>query len=320
MKLLNINEESIKIYRAFKGFDEVEESDDFDDYYDFDMTETLLEKPENYLFVVNDDESFVDILYILKNETFNQIHPFFTGDNEREEIAFLVKEFPTYVFCFSGYVGFDLKDFGFIHCNLKSSLCEKYEYCLTSNNGYYVLNESLVDVLKDEIERVYLGNLDLSEITFKILSNEEMKDLIPFDYDKFYDGFWRQSGNHLYIGFHYFQNEFSGFYKNDSWKWVLAFDKNDNIIGVIKYGTYGEGKNAHYGLNFIDVRYDCRGKKVATRMIEFLSKNFPNEYIFILSDESDMGKECHMGDTFKKFFKENNPGVKVGFREDFYRY
>ena len=55
MKLLNINEESIKIYRAFKGFDEVEESDDFDDYYDFDMTETLLEKPENYLFVVNDD-------------------------------------------------------------------------------------------------------------------------------------------------------------------------------------------------------------------------------------------------------------------------
>ena len=42
-------------------------------------------------------------------------------------------------------------------------------------------------LLKNEIERVYLGNLDLSEITFKILSNEEMKDLIPFDYNKFYD-------------------------------------------------------------------------------------------------------------------------------------
>ena len=41
MKLLNINEESIKIYRAFKGFDEVEESDDFDDYY-AKVNETLL--------------------------------------------------------------------------------------------------------------------------------------------------------------------------------------------------------------------------------------------------------------------------------------
>jgi hypothetical protein len=112
MKLLNINKESVEIYKTFKGFDNVDDGDDFDDYYDYDMTENLLKNPSNYLIVVNDDGSFVDILYIFKNEAFNQINPFFTGDNEKEEIAFLVKEFANYVFCFTSYVNFNLSDFG----------------------------------------------------------------------------------------------------------------------------------------------------------------------------------------------------------------
>lgn len=187
--------------------------------------------------------------------------------------------------------------------NLDSRYSENCTYALT--RPLVVLNEEDINIIRDKIEEKefpeFMGNLKVEVIDNNEILREKQDEL---NNDTVLTSFWKESGpSSTKIGFHYFgQNDNPE--KEDK---VLTIKDGENIVGVIKYGIYGdyynEGIGKHYALCFIDVKKPYRGNGIATKLMEEFGKQLEKEnkenetnYPLKLTDESQMGKLCHMKD------------------------
>lgn len=186
-----------------------------------------------------------------------------------------------------------MKDLGFVNCNTKFSIDETFHLDLGSRYFYTLKgNENL---LRDNFEKKYLPT-NANDLTFEVLKE---KDLIKMLYDKDLDilpSYITDGNHHVILGFHYLSFQFS----SDNATYLIAKNNENKIVGAIKWGLYEKNiEYAHYGLNYIDVICTFRGKGIASKLIEELTKHIDDSYPLVLSYESDMGKICHMQQHFK---------------------
>ena len=190
-----------------------------------------------------------------------------------------------------------------------------YEVNLDSQYGEYckysvprplvVLNEEDVNIVRDKIEEKqfpeFMNNLKVEVFPNSKILREKSEENYN---DTILTSFWTEPGsNSTKIGFHYFgQNDNPE--KEDK---ILAIKDGENIVGVIKYGIYEDYHNTgignHYSLCFIDVKKPYRENGIATKLMEEFGKQLEKEnkengtnYPLKLTDESKMGKLCHMKD------------------------
>ena len=188
------------------------------------------------------------------------------------------------------------------HMNMKSKVIdENYVYM----DELFCLNENDKDIIVDLADEKNFPSL-IGEITYDVMPYsdyvyEEGRD------DKIIPAITKDDSGHDHLaGFHYFGLRDGG---ND--KMVVA-KNGDNIVGVIKYGKYGDGsyQPEHIGLCFIDVKKPYRGQGIATNLMKEFGKVVEREnkeeginLPIYLTDESEMGEKCHMRDTAVKEIK-----------------
>ncbi len=177
-----------------------------------------------------------------------------------------------------------------IDCNSKI-VNERYVF----NGDYFCLKEddkSLIVDIADKLNFPPIGNItyDIEDYSPFIYEKMRQKNLIPTE--------TIDDSNHNHIaGFHYF-----GLIDDSKDKMVVA-KSGENIIGIIKYGIYGDKGNEHIGLCFIDVSIPYRGNKIATNLMEKFgniiyeeNKDREKPLPIYLTEESEMGRLCHMKD------------------------
>lgn len=106
--------------------------------------------------------------------------------------------------------------------------------------------------------------------------------------------------NNSFKGFHYFSPVNFDYYAKEDF--IVAFNENSEIIGVLAYGWYGfKNEEKYRGFSFIDVRMDYRNKGVSKELIKELSKQFKKDDSLTVSKLSNDGRNFHVLENIKKF-------------------
>ena len=135
---------------------------------------------------------------------------------------------------------------------------------------------------------------------FKFFTYDEFSDFM-YDFNS-YEWTLKSDENESFEGFHYFSpmNFQVGFYKE---KCLVAFNEKEDphdIVGLIWFGEYGpSGLPTHQAVSFIDVRKDCRRRGIATALIKKFDSYIDRSRPMYISQLSDEGKLCHIGELFK---------------------
>lgn len=321
LKKLNIELVEKELERVKEGF-----KNGTIDYYDIDLTiyhyeeiiKSMKKNPNGYLMITKNN-NFFDIVIKDNFHGIEILTPLFEIKESIEELNLLFSKYPNAIVRLCSYYSFDIKEEGFFICSLKSSFDNSKTYTAFSNSCFIVNKEENIFKLRDAYEEKFIGTPNLENLHYELLTTEQMAEKFS-KRDEFFDFLWENDcGQFSTVGFHYFKhNEVFSSYAYDN-NYLLAIDSNETIVGIIKYGTYSTGKN-HLGLNYIDVRKDCRNKGVAKKLIkkfaEIVEKNLP----LILSDESNMGHKCNMGKHFKEEIAKICPSMKVVFTSELYSY
>lgn len=188
---------------------------------------------------------------------------------------------------------------GIQRCTLNSVYNTEYRYIcdfgsepLFSRNKYVIRN-----AIEKEINKkrgLFNGHLNFSLLSQTQLDEKLQKEEKSLDG---YRGCWTtHNGLCIKTGFTYFDVvELNSYWNRDKELYFLiAEDDFGNIVGLIKYGYYGEGEFRHLALAYVDVHCLYRKKGIATKLFEELNKYLKKDEIFELSIESEMGKLCHM--------------------------
>ena len=163
-------------------------------------------------------------------------------------------------------------------------------------HGVY-LTEYDVDLLPKMVEKKYFPDICLSEVEIKCVKAKELEKYFNNMRDDEYQGFWKSKYNNVAVsGFTYFHSE--DFHANyGDIKYLIALYKN-RIIGIVKFGVWPN--STHQALSYIDISVKYRRLGLATRMLKELNKYISSDSAFILTDESEMGKLCHMNQLAKR--------------------
>lgn len=193
-----------------------------------------------------------------------------------------------------------MEDLGFVHCNTKFSIDETFH--LDMGSRYFYTLKGNEDLLRDNFEKKYLPT-NVDDLTFEVIKEGELINMLYDKKNNILPSYITDGNHHVVLGFHYLSFQFS----SDNATYLIAKNNENKIVGAIKWGLYREGfKEAHYGLNFIDVICTFRKKGIASKLIEEFTKHIDNTYPLVLSYESDMGKVCQMHKHFKNAkFKTN---------------
>ena len=269
------------------------------DYYDFESFDYdyLLNNIDNIDFVifVNENNEIINFATYEKQDDLT----FFYLDNYNEEtikdnLNDLKNNFSHPIIgSIDGYYD-NPEKLELFKMNSKSNIIdEKYIFRSTP----YCLFKEDINILSNLADEInfpeYKGNL-----TFEVINYNE------FTYGKMCNDSFiatsckNNSGQSHVAGFYYL-----GQVCNNDDKLLLAKD-GDNVVGCIKYGIYGgrfEPKNI--GLCFIDIKLPYRNKHIATKLFEKFSdvlkeenSKFEKPLPLYLTDESEMGEQCHMKD------------------------
>ena len=293
-----------EIKESFKKYLDnlIEETSEFEDFYEIEgfnysyLKEDLDNfNDDNIIVFVDKDENIINFATRSKEESFDAFYLDKVDiDILRENLEDLKENFSHPIV--SSMQEFYKKDNGFsvFEMNRKSKIISE-DYLFMDN--YFCLNKDDMDIfvnLSDEKNfPQYEGNLLFEIMDYDSFVSENMRN------DKFVSTSTIDDTHHNHIaGFHYF-----GQFDERGDKMIVAKD-GDNIVGMIKYGEYGgDYAPRHIGLCFIDVKKPYRGQGIATLLMEEFGKRIEKENKFkenslpiYLTDESDMGRKCHMKD------------------------
>lgn len=186
----------------------------------------------------------------------------------------------------------------------QSTIDPDYRYIF--GYGEY-LTKGRTDRFVKAIENKYFINkVDLAKVKLKVIEGKDLSKLWQSKYiDGGFEGYWINTCNiDSAVGFHYFHFNDA---KIDA-RFILAL-YDGMIIGVIKLGVY---YGDHQAIAYIDILRTCRNQGVATYMIKNIDKYLFKGLPLMITDESDMGKMCHIADKFKA----NVKSVKVKTYEE----
>ena len=192
------------------------------------------------------------------------------------------------------YYSRDLEKYGFKSMNLRSSFNEEYDYSVY--HGVYLTQYDDNRFLK-YIEKNYIINkIDLSKVKLELVKGADFSDIFKkYYYTGVFDGYWRSRQSNMYklVGFTYFT--FTDALNTKDKDFLIAI-YNNKIVGIIKMGIWDD----HQSIAYIDVMETCRNQGLASYMIKNIEGYLYNNYPLCLTDESEMGKKCHMADKVKK--------------------
>ena len=313
--MLEIKKASVMEKEFFNSVEELKYVvDEFEDnYYTLDYISKNKDKnvSDNYLVVLKNNK----IIDIICNEQFFEIPTislicfyfkydkkefFETLKNYFKETPFLIEGNHINYYCiWDENKDLSMEDLGFVHCNTKFSIDETFHLDMGSRY-FYTLKEN-IDLLRDNFEKKYLPT-NVDDLTFEVVKEGELVNMLYDKNNVILPNYITDGNHHVVLGFHYLSFEF-----HSKATYLIAKNNENKIVGVIKWGLYREGfKDAHYGLNFIDVISIFRKKGIASKLIEEFTKHIDNTYPLVLSYESDMGKICQMHKHFKNAkFKTN---------------
>lgn len=185
--------------------------------------------------------------------------------------------------------------------NLVSNIAvgETKSYIIESNSILYV-PKGRENCIVDLIESRYPDKIDVSKLTFKnvrgIKDSDISQKIIKMHHSQ-EPIFWQSLHNHVnFIGFHYFK--FDDIL--DENKDFLFCFYGDVLVGLIKYGIWGKGLSRHQAIAYIDVHQKYRKCGIAKYMISHLNEVVYDDIPLVITDESELGKVCHMADKMKK--------------------
>lgn len=199
--------------------------------------------------------------------------------------------------------GYSYSSNRFKSLSCRSNIDNDYRYNFGSTI-YLTLGdtEQLVKYIENKF---FIRKVDFSKIKLMAVSDSDISNIWQKTYyNSIFEGYWTNScNNYASVGFHYFKfNEHS---RNA--KYIIAV-QDGLIVGVIKLGIHED----HQVIAYIDILRTCRNQGVATYMIKQLNKYLCQGLPLIITDESEMGKMCHIADKFKA----NVKSVKVKTYEE----
>lgn len=187
---------------------------------------------------------------------------------------------------------------GFKYLNTESNIAlgDKENYCFTRNLLTLGDENCLVKLLEDRLP----DKIDIKKLTYKNIRDIKHSDYAKFMVNKLHNQeplVWESESGHCnMIGFHYFK--LSDIIESDK-DYLLCF-YGDILVGVVKYGIWGEGKEKHQAISFIDVHQKYRNCGISKYMINHLNEAVYDDLPLIITDESELGAKCHMADKMKK--------------------
>ena len=266
------------------------------DYSGFDYSyikEHLDEIEDNYIVFIDENGNINNFVYYKKEPEYDYfvIDVIENSATLKDNLNDIRKNYKKPIIAFSDNY-FDSSLVGNlyeINLNSKVVIDEKYDY----NEELYCLNEEDKDMIVDLADELnfpqYSGN-----ITYEILDEEALSKLTNFD-EVIPTTTKNSSNQYHFAGFTYFSPE----YINNNH--ILIAKDGNNIVGVLKYGPYGEDELKHIAVCYIDVKKPYRNKGIATnlfkefgRIMEEAHKKGKMDLPIFLTSESEMGEQCHM--------------------------
>lgn len=186
------------------------------------------------------------------------------------------------------------------NADMKSILCTSSDntntiYPVLANSELWASSEEIAASPRNWLESRFLNPSDnwQNKVQFIWLNRREFQDWI---YDKALQDFpWQRDtyGHSAIIGFHYLNLE----HTTERTRYLIAHVDN-KPIGAICIGDYPD--YGYYAVQYIDVAMPYRGNGVAKKLIHALAKTIPDDRPLVLSQESEMGKKCHVHECFKR--------------------
>lgn len=150
-----------------------------------------------------------------------------------------------------------------------------------------------VDAYVQKVDEVVFPAL-AEEISFSVMTGTELAHFVHKGVMLYNGNFpcW----NHKMAGFQYLS--FDNMYQTERDIKFLVAHMGNTLVGVIHFGVWYPGSQ---DISFIDVAVPYRKKGIATKMIQELNKHLYPDMPLHVSQESEMGKACHISDMFKKY-------------------
>ena len=282
----------------------LESLDDEDYYYGpTDFYEYLLENHsmyENIDFVMDENE-FKGVLLKSNVEGLKLMKLIGYFDDSIYDI--ISKKYPDTIVFIDGYTS----DKPFEYYNLANTKAsnEKEDYITPGLMSFLVPKSMSENIIRDKIEELIMPKFDKEKLVFEDKTGSEILDEILYKYDDnpFFNGFSKGENGHRHLaGFHYLSLD-----ESDRNQKILLCKLDGQIIGAVKHGLYeGYGHIPHQGLAYIDVNINYRNLGIAKMLIKELDNYLDKTLPLFLTDESDMGRLCHMERLFVEHIKSTD--------------
>lgn len=302
-----------KILKFAQGY--LRQSAECDNDYDYDNLNyyfgNLLKEKEmqygliKYGYVSFYGNSIGAILVVEKEMSIPIISPVYYSNSKSlyNSICILSAKLKNSVFHLEYYLD-EFRESKFKFLTLKSTINEEKEYNLY--HGCY-LTEYDENIFVKDIEKHYFPEIDTKQLTFTCKTGKELEPYVKQLRHFYFSGLWcARSSMPSIVGFTYFCTD-DIHNRGEDKNFLLAMYKG-YIVGIIKFGVWTD----HQAVAYIDVNEKYRNKGIATQMIKQLDKYVDKNYTLVLTDESTMGKLCHMNTIFKNEIKS----VKVKTYEE----
>jgi hypothetical protein len=263
------------------------------DTYDYDINEERMrnatyDQLKDYLLLVIVDGEIIGSFYREEVLGFNC---FSFGccqkGKEKECLSYLKEAYPNSLMS-SSYNYDELmaqKELGYRVVNAKSKYGGEY-------GGQLPVTAGDVDAYVRKVDELVFPELT-GELEFSVMSGDELSDFVG-------DGVVLYNWNspcweHKIAGFNYLSFENMHHSERDI-KFLVAHIGH-TMVGVIHFGVWYPGSQE---ISFIDVAKPYRKMGVATKMIKELNNHLIPNVPLHLTQESEMGKACHISEIFKK--------------------
>jgi ribosomal protein S18 acetylase RimI-like enzyme len=248
------------------------------------------------IWVYEEDGRIFDFLYISYIGEQLMVSPYLLDEDKIKNELLSIKKLWGDCIIESDWIDVEKLQVELYDCSFVSRINDSKLYEMDGNQHYYTNSASLVNFFVDYFERIYFPAIENTEdISFRYIDAEDIFSYIRRDeFSKTSYPSWSEKyGNSSIIGFHYFKPE-----DFPNTNYLLAI-YNDTIIGVIKTGVYGNGRDKRQSICYIDVSENYRQRGIAKMLIKELGKYLNPNLPLMLTDESELGALCKMAEHFK---------------------
>lgn len=175
---------------------------------------------------------------------------------------------------------------------------DRGEYHLGNINAF--ISES-PDYIKNQLEK-YWAKGEIVKITTEVKTKDVLeKDIYQGSHCPKIPAYMTPSNMGAFVGFKYFS--YMDFNKNlaKDTRFIVAYShekigerQRKRIVGILRVGTYGEGRSLHTAVFYIDVHWDYRRMGIATKMYQQLNDWLSPNDVLVGSIPSLEGKEANI--------------------------